>query len=137
MALAPDVDLAYDVARRETRTVRADHTIAWLGQTLPLQVGRRDPSLARTTVTVHVTPEDELYVYQGQRRVAYQVLAAAALATPAPAPAHSTLPKPVDPDVARRRRGWAYAGCTNRLPPAASSAMMTRAAIVAEQEQVS
>jgi hypothetical protein len=109
--LEPDIDVAYYFARRETRTVRADHTLAWLGQTLQLAVGRHEPSLARTTVTVHVTPEDELYVYQGRRRLAYQVVAAPPqLRAPAPAPTRSTPPKPVDPAVARRRRGWAYAG---------------------------
>lgn len=111
VALAPDVDLAYYFACRETRTVRADHTLAWRGQTLQLAVGRHEPSLARMTVTVHVVPEGDLYVYRGQRRVAYRVLdTPPPREAPTPRRTPPSPPKPVDPDVARRRRGWAYAG---------------------------
>lgn len=111
VALEPDIDLAYYFARRETRTVRADHTIAWHGQTLQVLLGRHDPSLARATVTVHVVPEGDVSVYHGQRRLDYRVLPAASprprLPEPAPQP---PVPKPIDPDVARRQRAWAYAG---------------------------
>jgi transposase len=103
--LPADFDSAYYFASRETRKVRADHCIRVAGQWLQLQPAPSQPSLAGQTVTVHVVPEGELYVYQGTCRLTYQPVAAPPPARPAPAkePAWSQLPP--DPDAQAKRRG--------------------------------
>jgi hypothetical protein len=70
--LPADLDRGYYFAIRETRTVRADHCISWLGQTLQLLPDPRDPSLARKTVTVHLVPEGTLFVYHGTRQIPHR-----------------------------------------------------------------
>ena len=46
--LPSDLDRNYYVAIRQTRTVRADHCISWLGQTLQLLPDRREPQPGKT-----------------------------------------------------------------------------------------
>jgi hypothetical protein len=72
--LPADLDRNYYFAIRETRTVRADHCISWLGQNLQLLPDRRDPSLARKTVSVHVVPEGGLFVYDGTRQIPHRMV---------------------------------------------------------------
>lgn len=72
--LSADLDRSYYFAIRETRTVRADHCISWLGQTLQLLLDPRDMSLARKSVSVHVAPEGTLLVYYGTRQIPHQVV---------------------------------------------------------------
>jgi transposase len=102
--LPADLDLAYYFAIRETRKVRADHCISFAGQLLQLQPGPRDPSLVDQSVTVHVVPEGERYVYDGQRRISYQPVAAALQpSTQARRPA-----QPADPEAKAKQRRWLY-----------------------------
>jgi transposase len=61
--LPADLDIPYYFAVCETRTVRADHCIRFASQLLQLRPGPKDPSLVAQTVTVHVVPEGEIYVY--------------------------------------------------------------------------
>jgi transposase len=68
-------DWAYHFSARETRKVRADHCVQWLGQTLALQVKATEPDLAGQTVSVHTLPDGTVYVYDGQRRLAYRRVA--------------------------------------------------------------
>jgi len=74
--LPADLDIPYYFAVCETRTVRADHCSRFAGQLLQLLPGSKDPSLVAQTVTVHVVPEGEIYVYYGKRRIAHQPVAA-------------------------------------------------------------
>jgi hypothetical protein len=67
-------DWSYHFAIRETRTVRADHCISWLGQTFQLLPDRREPSLARQTVSVHMVPEGGLLVYDGTRQIPHRLV---------------------------------------------------------------
>jgi transposase len=106
--LPADLDDAYYFAVRETRKVRADHCIRVAGQWLQLLPGPTHPSLVGQTVTVHVVPEGQLYVYYGRQRLSYRLLAAAPAARPAPAkePAWSKLPP--EPNAKAKQRAWLY-----------------------------
>jgi hypothetical protein len=70
--LPSDLDTPYCFAIRETRKVRSDHCISFLGQILQLLPGPDDPSLVAQSVTVHVVPEGDIYLYHGKRRIAHQ-----------------------------------------------------------------
>jgi transposase len=72
--LPEDLDINYYFAVRETRKVRADHCISFGRQLLQLLPGKRDPSLTNQTVTVHVVPEGDIYLYQGKRRIDHRQL---------------------------------------------------------------
>ena len=104
--LAKGCDLAYHFSAREHRRVRADHTLAWYGQTFQLARGRLEPSLAGHAVTVHTTPEGTIFVYDGPRRLAYSVIA-----RPQPPPLVAGPPRaarPPDPAALARRNAWLF-----------------------------
>lgn len=104
--LPADLDLAYYFAIREIRKVRADHCISFAGQTLQLLPGPKEPSLVQQSVTVHVVPEGEIYVYHGKRRIRHQPVQAR------PAPPLTDEPQPpakvVDAKARARKYGWLY-----------------------------
>jgi len=75
--LEPGTDLAYYFARREPRTVKADHTLSWMGATLHIIRRRGEPSLAGKIVQVHTDPHGEVFLYYGKSRLTYKPLAAA------------------------------------------------------------
>src|ERR1043166_2539368 len=54
-----EADLHYHFSACETRRVRRDHTIAWLGRTLQLAPEKDEPSLSSKNVEVRVSPEGE------------------------------------------------------------------------------
>lgn len=64
-------DWDYHFLARETRKMRSDHSLSWLGQTLALQVKMSEPVLAGKTVTVHQLPDGSICV-MGQRRLAHR-----------------------------------------------------------------
>ena len=107
--LPADLDYRYHFAIRETRTVRADHCISWLGQTLQLLPDRRDSSLARKIVTVHLVPEGDLFVYYGTRQIPHRLVldettgCASELPIPLLQPAESTARK-----TTARQRAWLF-----------------------------
>jgi transposase len=104
--LPADLDLAYYFARRETRKVRADHCISFAGQLLQLSPGPREPSLVAQSVSVHVVPEGDIYVYYGQRRISYQPIAT----RPAPPPDSEAVraARPADPKAKAKQRAWLF-----------------------------
>jgi len=111
----PKMDMAYYFAQRETRTVKADHTVSWLGTML--QVVRRDTdaSLARKTVQVHTTPDGSIFIYHGKRQLRYRRLQDPAQAKPAADPANpDSRPETVQPRRQQKatnspgRRAWLY-----------------------------
>ena len=106
--LPADFDTAYYFAVRETRKVRADHCIRFAGQWLQLLPEPTQPSLVGQTVTVHVVPEGDSYVYYGRHRLTYRPLLAAPPARPVPAkePAWSKLP--AEPSAKAKQRAWLY-----------------------------
>jgi transposase len=106
--LPADLDLHYYFAVRETRKVRADHCISFAGQLLQLEPGPKDPSLVDQSVTVHVVPEGDIYVYHGKRRIAYQPVAAPQ--APPSQPTGEALPpaRPADPKAKARQRAWLF-----------------------------
>ena len=106
--LPEDLDTNYYFARRETRTVRADHCISFAGQTLQLLPAAKAPSLVHQKVTVHVVPAGEIHLYHGKHPIAHRQVSVAevALAVPDSSPLPAKTP---DPRAAARRRGWLYA----------------------------
>jgi transposase len=106
--LPVDLDLAYYFAVRETRKVRSDHCIRFMGQLLQLEPGPKDPSLVNQRVSVHVVPEGDRYVYDGKRRIAYQAVAVPAVALAEPQDAALPPPQPVVRPRTARQRAWLF-----------------------------
>lgn len=107
--LPADLDRSYHFAIRETRTVRADHCVSWLGQTLQLLPDRRDPSLARKTVSIHVVPEGDLFVYHGTRQIPHHLVVDEATESTSdlPAPLSKTVELPARTRTPRQR-AWLF-----------------------------
>jgi len=107
--LPPDTDLAYYFAAREARVVRPDHTLAFARETYQIRVGAGEPSLAGKSVQVHTTPEGELFLYDGKRRLRH---APADAATPGLAPPKPDKPAPparkTNPQGEANRRAWLF-----------------------------
>ena len=106
--LPPDLDLPYYFAVRETRRVRPDHCISFAGQLLQLQPGPKDPSLVDQSVSVHVVPEGDIYVYHDKRRISHQAVAARPSLPPQPTAEAPQPAKPADPKAKARKYGWLY-----------------------------
>ncbi len=107
--LPADLDLRYYFATRETRKVRADHCISFNGQTLQLLPGPKDPSLVQQSVTVHVVPEGELYVYQGKRPIAYQPFVAPVAPLPESPSEAIVAPQAARPKRTPAQQRWLHA----------------------------
>lgn len=108
--LPADLDRNYYFAIRQTRTVRADHCINWLGQTLQLLPDRHDPSLARQTVSVHVVPDGGLFVYDGTRQIPHRLLIEKTPESVPDLPNHQSQQRTervAQPRTARQR-GWLF-----------------------------
>jgi transposase len=105
-----EMDMDYYFSTCEQRQVRRDHTITWLGQVLQLILEKNDPSLVMKKVEVHVTPEGQLSIYDGARRVTHREVGASegrrpVRATTSRQSLQSTAP---DSQADARRRGWLY-----------------------------
>jgi len=111
---AGDLDLSYNFAAKEHRTVRPDHTVAWKGATLRLVRRPGDLSLAGDVVAVHTTPEGEVVVYAGRKPLSYTNAPARTSPTqhaPRPADHHDPPPAPkrAKPSDSSGTRAWLYA----------------------------
>ena len=106
--LPADLDRNYYFAIRETRKVRADHCISFAGQLLQLEPGPKDPSLVDQSVTVHVVPEGDIYVYHGQRRITHQPVAAPQAPPPQLTGEALRPTRPADPKAKARQRAWLF-----------------------------
>jgi hypothetical protein len=107
--LEPRTDLAYYFCAKESRVVRADHTLSWLGTTLEILPDPHRTCLAGKTINVHITPEAELFLYDGKRRLQYRVIQP--LARPKVEQKTEVAPnktQPPDPASLARRRAWLY-----------------------------
>ena len=107
--LPAQFDLAYYFAVRETRKVRSDHCISFSGRLLQLLPDPKGPSLVDKSVTVHVVPEGDIYLYHGKQPIPYQPVPAPQTAPPKPLRQVARQPKPVDSKAAARRRAWLFA----------------------------
>lgn len=107
--LPADLDLNYFFAVRETRKVRSDHCIKWLGQLLQLLPDSQGPSLVDKNVNVHIVPEDDLYLYYGKQRIDYRVVLASEVPASQPALKTNGQLKPVATKVStRNQRAWLF-----------------------------
>jgi len=108
--LPADLDLNYYFAVRESRKVRADHCISFSGRILQLLPDPKGPGLVEKSVTVHVVPEGDIYLYHAKRPIPYRQVPSSE-PVPLKSPVRQALrpPKPVDPKAAARRRGWLFA----------------------------
>jgi transposase len=109
-SLPQEMDLDYYFSTCEQRQVRRDHTITWLGQVLQLVPEKNDPSLVMKKVEVHVTPEGQLSIYDGARRVQHREVVTSAGRRPIrnTAVRHPVPNAAPDPQSDARRRGWLY-----------------------------
>lgn len=73
---AGDIDADYYFSMRESRVVRSDHTVSWLGRTLQIKREPRSVSLAGKKVSVHTTPGGEIVIYDGKTRLRHEQLSA-------------------------------------------------------------
>jgi hypothetical protein len=108
--LPVELDTNYYFAVRESRRVRADHCVSFSGRTLQLLPGPKDPSLAGESVSVHVVPEGDVYLYHGKRPVPYRHVPIPEAAPPKLPRQAARPPKPSDPKAPSRRRAWLFAG---------------------------
>jgi hypothetical protein len=107
--LEPRTDLAYYFSSKESRVVKADHTVRWVGTTLEILPDSRNTCLAGKTINVHITPEAELFLYHGKNRLKHRVIQP--LAQPkATKEARATVKnaRPANPDSLARRRAWLH-----------------------------
>lgn len=107
--LEPRTDLAYYFSTKESRVVRADHTISWLGKTLEILPDSRNTCLAGKTINVHITPEAELLLYDGKKRLQHRGIQP--LVQPKAMQKARVAAKkmqPPDPASLARRRAWLY-----------------------------
>lgn len=106
--MEPRTDLAYYFCVKESRVVRSDHTISWYGRILQILPGSRDRCLVGAPVHVHVTPEDEVFIYDGKRRLDYRIVPLVQRQLSSRA---STSAKTKEPDANARakRRAWLFA----------------------------
>src|SRR5450759_552853 len=108
--LPAELDTNYYFAIRESRKVRSDHCISFSGHLLQLLPGPRDPSLVDESVSVHVVPEGDIYLYHGKRPIPYRQAPSAEGIPLKPVRQVARPPKPADPGAAARRRAWLFAG---------------------------
>lgn len=112
--LPDDFDEAAVFAVVDERTVSRDHCVRHAGRTLQLLPTPKCPTLVGKTIHVHITPEDETYLYAGSTRLAYTVLdrttsrpyaeSSPQAATPAP-PADMKTPRH---KPSTQQRAWLY-----------------------------
>lgn len=80
-----------------------------MGKTLEILPDSRNTCLAGKTVSVHITPEAELFLYHGNKRLAHRVIqprATTKVLQKSKAVAHPT--PPPDPAYLARRRAWLH-----------------------------
>jgi hypothetical protein len=107
--LPPDTDLAYYFAAREARVVRPDHTLAYERAIYQLRPAAGEPSLVGKSVRVHTTPEGELFLYDGKRRLRHKLVDPVAPAPAAPKPDKPAPPaKKTNPQGEAHRRAWLF-----------------------------
>jgi hypothetical protein len=111
-----DIDVDYYFSLRETRTVRADHTVSWLGSTLQILRDPKSLSLAGKKVSVHTTPEGAIVLYDGRTRLEHKPISQ----PPGPIVQQRPVNKPAadtrqpDPEARRKQMAWLFS-----KPPAA------------------
>src|SRR5665647_646984 len=69
----------------------------------------KGPSLVDKSVTVHVVPEGDVYLYHDRHSVAYRRVLASDPVPLKPRREMVRQPRPVDPKATARRRGWLFA----------------------------
>lgn len=106
--MEPGTDLAYYFCVKERRVVRSDHTISWMGKTLQIVPDSQSACIAGRKVNVHITPEDEILIYDGKRRLDYRIVPSVQRQLSSRA---NTSAKTKEPDAKAlaKRRAWLFA----------------------------
>lgn len=106
------MDLDYYLSTRESRVVRPDHTVSWLGKSIQLLQLRNHPVYPGTKVAVHCTIEGDILVYHDKTRLRHKVLDTPPVAPGKVASKPGTAKKiPVlDPEKRQRQCAWLHAG---------------------------
>ena len=116
VTLEADTDIPYYFSTSESRTVKADYTISWKSKILQILPRPTDRSLSGKTVDVHVTPEGDIYLYDGKVRLDHKLLdvrpKAVQRARQKPA---SHQESPPDAAAAARKRAWLYGKQTKQM----------------------
>ena len=105
--MEPNTDLDYYFCAKESRIVRSDHTIAWHGKTLQIVPGSRSRCLAGASINVHQTPEADIFLYDGKRRLQFCCLPSVSKKAAQVRPKAVT--KQPDSKALARRRAWLFA----------------------------
>lgn len=120
--IAPDTDLDYYFSTHDTRVVSCDHTISWQGRIFQILQRPGQPGFARKTITVALTPEGAVCLYNDKNRLRCQERSQRPQPAPTARPhAAATAPKPRDPTADKRRRAWLFGG-TETAPLGSQSA---------------
>lgn len=106
VSLEPNTDIAYYFSTSETRTVKADNTIVWFGKHLQLILPATHRRLEGKKIDVHLTPEGDVYLYDGKTRLQYKPVSTRPQQQPQVKEAAAT--KAPDAHAAARKRGWLY-----------------------------
>lgn len=109
--LPENFDEAVVFALIDARTVGRDHCVRHAGRTLQLLPSPKSATLVGKTVAVHVTPEDETFLYADSTRLAYTLLDRTTGRPQTEAP--TTPAGQIDRPTAKRRastrqRAWLY-----------------------------
>jgi transposase len=104
--LEPDTDMAYHFSTCESRVVRQDHTIAWEGKVFQILSDADRLVTAGKRIDVHVTPEENVYLYSGKHRLRYKIAQPVKRASGKKPSAKQA--KPADPKSLARRRAWLH-----------------------------
>jgi transposase len=100
------VDMAYYFCAKESRVVRSDYTISWHGRIFQITADSRDRPLARESVNIHRTPENEVFLYDRKRRLNYRIVPSVQRQ---PLPKASRKSQTPNPEGLAKRRGWLFA----------------------------
>lgn len=106
-----DIDINYYFSIRESRVVRSDHTLSWFSRMLQIKRDSKDKSLSGKRISVHTTPEGDIYLYDGKQLLEYKQIEQSK-AQPDVAPrqkASRQTRKQPDPESLAKRRAWLFA----------------------------
>lgn len=136
--MADDQDVDYLFSVRDQRVLSRDTTIRWHGHHLQIVVPDRSSLRSGATIQVHVTPENEVFLYNEQRqRLAYRLIEPPQAQPRQPARQKPQPPTTTPEDRGRSRRkvcGWLFAGVRSPRYPKHIRQMLAQDATSSNQK---